>query len=83
MKKNSVYCSDACPFCQRAYQLLEREGIPFQKKHVKNQQDWNDLFEKTGRSTVPQVFINGTHVGGFDDLSAAQQSGRLDAILNG
>lgn len=39
--------------------------------------------EKTGRSTVPQVFINGVHIGGFDDLSAADQSGRLDDVLNG
>jgi len=38
--------------------------------------------EKTGRNTVPQVFINGTHVGGFDNLSAAEQSGRLDKILS-
>ncbi len=82
MKKNIIYCSDACPFCQGAYRLLEDLGIPFQKRYVKNQNDWDEVMEKTGRATVPQVFINGTHVGGFDDLSAAQQSGRLDAILN-
>jgi len=83
MKKNFIYCSDACPFCQRAYQLLERKGIPFKKYYVKNQSDWDEVMEKTGRTTVPQVFINGIHVGGFDDLSAAEQSGKLDEILNG
>lgn len=83
MKKNIIYCSDTCPFCQRAYQLLEDNNISYQKKYVSKQNDWDELMEKTGRTTVPQVFINGTHIGGFDDLSAAQQSGKLDKILNG
>lgn len=83
MKKNIIYCSDTCPFCQRAYQLLEDNNIPYQKKYISKQNDWDELMEKTGRTTVPQVFINDTHIGGFDDLSAAQQSGKLDKILNG
>jgi len=83
MKKNIIYCSDACPFCQRAYQLLDKRHIPYQKRYVKSQNDWDEVMEKTGKNTVPQIFINGTHVGGFDDLSAAEQSGRLDDILNG
>ncbi|SMN13830.1 Glutaredoxin 3 (Grx3) [Bathymodiolus heckerae thiotrophic gill symbiont] len=82
MKKNIIYCSDSCPFCQRAYQLLESKGIPFKKYYVKDQNDWDEVREKTGRNTVPQIFINGVHVGGFDDLSAANQSGKLDKILN-
>ncbi len=83
MKKNYIYCSDTCPFCQRAYQLLENKGIPFKKRYVKGQNDWNEVMEITGRNTVPQIFINGTHIGGFDDLYAADQSGKLDDILNG
>ena len=81
MKKNKIYCSDSCPFCQRAYQLLEKRGIPFTKHHVKSSGDWDEVMELTGRNTVPQVFINGIHIGGFDDLSAADQSGKLDKIL--
>ncbi len=81
MKKNIIYCSDSCPFCQRAYQLLEQKNIPFTKRYVKSASDWDEVMEMTGRNTVPQVFINGTHVGGFDDLSAANQSGKLDEIL--
>lgn len=83
MKKNYIYCSDACLFCQKAYQLLENQGIPFKKHYVENQNDWNTMIEKTGRNTVPQIFINGVHIGGFDDLSAADQSGKLDKVLNG
>jgi glutaredoxin 3 len=81
MKNNKIYCSDACPFCQRAYQLLEQRHIPFKKHYVKNQNDWDDLIQLTGRNTVPQIFINGIHIGGFDDLSDADQSGKLDKIL--
>ncbi|MDC0430217.1 glutaredoxin [Candidatus Thioglobus sp.] len=81
MKKNKIYCSDSCPFCQRAYQLLENRGIPFTKHYVKSSNDWDEVMELTGRNTVPQVFINGVHIGGFDDLSAADQSGKLDKML--
>lgn len=81
MKKNKIYCSDSCPFCQLAYQLLENRGIPFTKHHVISSNDWNEVMELTGRNTVPQVFINGVHLGGFDDLSAADQSGKLDKML--
>ena len=82
MKKNIIYCSDNCPFCQKAYQLLENKGLAFQKKQVKNQYDLDEVMQKTGRTTVPQIFINGVHIGGFDDLYAAEQSGKLDKILN-
>lgn len=83
MKKNTIYCSDTCPFCQRAYQLLESRGVPFKKHYVNNQNDWDEMMEKTGKNTVPQIFINDTYIGGFDDLSAADQSGKLNKILNG
>jgi glutaredoxin 3 len=82
MKKNIIYCSDACPFCQMAFQLLTKKGVGFTKRHVKNQADWKEVLEKTGRTTVPQIFIGDTHIGGFDDLSAADASGKLDSILN-
>jgi glutaredoxin 3 len=83
MDKNFIYCQDACMFCQRAYRLLEQRGIPFSKRYVKSQENWNELFEKTGRNTVPQIFIKGIHIGGSDDLYEADQTGKLDEILNG
>ncbi|WP_428087858.1 glutaredoxin domain-containing protein [Candidatus Thioglobus sp.] len=81
MKKNKIYCSDTCPFCQRAYQLLEKRGIAFKKHYVKSANDWDEVMALTGRNTVPQVFVNDVYIGGFDDLSAADQSGKLDEIL--
>lgn len=82
MKKNTIYCLDSCPFCQRAYQLLEKNGIPFKKHYVKTSDDWDEVVKKTNKNTVPQIFINDTHIGGFDDLLAAETSGELDKILN-
>ncbi len=82
MKENMIYCSDGCPFCQQAYQLLESKGIPFKKYYVKTPDDWDKVTKKTGRNTVPQIFINNVHIGGFDDLSAADASGKLDKILS-
>jgi glutaredoxin 3 len=83
MKKNIVYCSDSCPFCQRAYKLLGDRGIPFKKIYVDGKQHmWNELREKTGKNTVPQIFINGSHIGGFNELYATNLSGKLDEIVN-
>lgn len=82
MKKNTIYCLDSCPFCQRAYQLLEKNGIAFKKHYVKTSDDWDEVVKKTNKNTVPQIFINDTHIGGFDDLLAAETSGELDKILN-
>lgn len=83
MEKNIIYSSDACPFCQLAYQLLADNDIAYQKILISSEDDWQELMEKTGKNTVPQVFINDVYVGGFNDLSKAQQSGRLDEIING
>lgn len=83
IEENIIYCSDACPFCQAAYQLLEQKGLQYQKKYVKDQSDWDKLMEKTGNNTVPQIFIKGIYIGGFDDLSTANQSGKLDDIIHG
>ncbi len=82
MQENIIYCSDSCPFCQNAYRLLDKKGIPYKKIHANNKVHvWAEIKAKTGRETVPQIFINGTHIGGFDDLSAADYSGKLDALL--
>ena len=84
MNKNIMYCSDSCPFCQKAYQLLTNKGVLFKKIHVDGKQHiWNEMIEKTGKNTVPQIFINGTHIGGFNELYATNISGKLDEIING
>ena len=83
MKKNIIYCSDSCPYCQNAYRLLEKRNIPFKKIYVNSQAMWDEVLEKSGRNTVPQIFLEGQHIGGFDDLVDADMDGKLDKFING
>jgi glutaredoxin 3 len=79
-----MYCTEVCPYCVRAEQLLQRKGIKeIEKIRVDLQPEMRDIMiEKTGRRTVPQIYINGEHVGGFDDMAALERAGKLDALLN-
>ena len=78
-----MYCTEFCPYCVRAEKLLNRKGVSeIEKIRVDLQPELRDaMIEKTGRRSVPQIFINGVHVGGFDDLSELDQDGGLDTLL--
>jgi glutaredoxin 3 len=79
-----MYCTEVCPYCVRAEQLLKRKGIQgIEKIRVDLLPEQRDvMIEKTGRRTVPQIFINGEHVGGFDDMAALDHAGKLDVMLS-
>lgn len=84
MAKVEIYTTTYCPYCHAAKRLLRSKNVPFEELDVTDddaRRSW--LVEKTGRRTVPQIFIDGTPVGGFDDLSALDKAGRLDRILAG
>ncbi|MCG6933885.1 MAG: glutaredoxin 3 [Gallionella sp.] len=78
-----MYCTEFCPYCVRAEKLLNRKGVSeIEKIRVDLQPELRDaMIEKTGRRSVPQIFINGVHVGGFDDLAELDQDGGLDTLL--
>lgn len=77
-----MYCSDTCPFCQNAEKLLTKKGVAIEKKNVDEDPVlWDEIEQKTGRDTVPQIFINDKHIGGFDDLSELDMLDELDALL--
>lgn len=80
-----MYTTTVCPFCLRAEQLLKARGVAdIEKLRVDLDPALRDeMMEKTGRRTVPQIFIGNTHVGGCDDLIALDQSGRLLPLLSG
>ncbi|MFZ2161719.1 MAG: glutaredoxin 3 [Sideroxyarcus sp.] len=84
MNKIIMYCTEVCPYCVRAEQLLKRKGITdIEKIRVDLQPEMSDIMiQKTGRRTVPQIFINGEHVGGYDDMAALDRAGKLDVMLN-
>jgi glutaredoxin 3 len=80
-----MYTTAVCPYCIRAERLLESKGVTELKK-IRVDLDPEQrvlMMQKTGRRTVPQIYIGDTHVGGFDDLYALDQAGRLIPLLNG
>lgn len=80
-----MYSTAVCPYCQRAEALLKARGVgEIQKIRIDLDPARKDeMIEKTGRRTVPQIFIGATHVGGFDDLSALDREGKLTPLLAG
>lgn len=80
-----MYTTAVCPYCVRAERLLESKGVTeIEKVRVDLDPEQRvKMMEKTGRRTVPQIYIGDTHVGGFDDLYALDQAGRLTPLLNG
>jgi glutaredoxin 3 len=78
-----IYSSFWCPYCYRAKNLLKSKGVEFKEIEVDNDASLREEMVKRtgGRRTVPQIFIDGKHVGGSDDLSALDRAGRLDGLL--
>lgn len=78
-----MYSTAVCPFCQRAEALLRARGVTeIEKIRVDLDPARRDeMIQRTGRRTVPQVFIGSTHVGGYDDLSALDRAGGLAPLL--
>jgi glutaredoxin 3 len=82
MRKVSMYSTAACPFCRMAEQLLRAKNIEIDRIRVDlDPERRREMMEKTGRRTVPQIYIGDTHVGGYDDLEALERAGRLDQLL--
>ncbi|MFA6063214.1 MAG: glutaredoxin 3 [Gallionella sp.] len=78
-----MYSTEVCPYCIRAEQLLKRRGVTeIEKIRIDLHPEMRvAMVEKTGRRTVPQIFIDGRHVGGYDDLAALDQAGELSVLL--
>ncbi|MDQ9169105.1 glutaredoxin 3 [Oxalobacteraceae bacterium R-40] len=80
-----MYSTAVCPYCIMAERLLKAKGVEtIEKIRVDlDPEQRADMMQKTGRRTVPQIYIGDTHVGGFDDLSALDREGKLDGLLQG
>jgi len=82
MPNVEIYTKDYCPFCKRAKQLLSNKNVSFQNYEISfDQEKATEMQERSGRRTVPQIFIDGRHIGGSDDLFEANESGLLDELL--
>lgn len=78
-----MYCTAVCPYCLMAERLLRSKGITaIEKTRVDLEPERRvEMVERTGRRTVPQIYIGEEHVGGYDELSALDRAGRLDLLL--
>lgn len=84
MARVEVYTTPSCPFCLHAKRLLEARGIPFDEVDVAGDpQVRADVMRRSGRRTVPQIFIDGNSIGGYDELSAMDQRGELRHLASG
>ena len=77
-----MYCTSACPFCQAAERLLVDKGVKIDKIRVDLEPARRaEMMQKSGRRTVPQIWIGERHIGGCDDLYALEYAGELDPLL--
>ena len=77
-----IYTTRVCPYCARAKDLLTRKGQEYTEINAEDPETRMAMVERAGgQRTVPQIFINGEHVGGSDDLYALDSAGKLDALL--
>lgn len=78
-----MYCTGVCPYCQMAERLLRAKGVSAIDKIRVDLEPGrrNEMMEKTGRRTVPQIYVGAMHVGGYDELAALDRAGGLDALL--
>ena len=82
MAKVRMYLTASCPFCQSADRLLQEKGAEVEKIRVDLEPARRaEMMQKSGRRTVPQIWINDLHVGGCDDLYALERAGKLDPLL--
>jgi len=77
-----MYAKSWCPYCERARQLLRHKSVSFEEVDIEEHPERREeMIQRTGRRTVPQIFIGERHVGGSDDLFGLEASGRLDRLL--
>lgn len=83
MPRIVMYCTEVCPYCVNAERLLKSRGVSaIEKIRIDLQPELREeMIQRTGRFTVPQIFIGDTHVGGFDDMAALDRRGGLKPLL--
>ena len=83
MKNVEIYTGPLCVFCDRAKALLNKKGVPFKEINLASDSNKMDemIIKTNGMRTVPQIFIDGRHIGGHDKLQVLENEGRLNSLL--
>ena len=77
-----IYTRQYCPYCTAAKDLLESKGVGYVEHDATGKPELrSEMIAKSGRNTFPQIFINGAHIGGCDDLHALDRAGKLEPML--
>ncbi len=77
-----MYSTRFCPYCMRARSLLKKKGVEYTEISVgRDRELWDEMEQRSGRNTVPQIFINDESVGGYDDIATLDRQGELDQKL--
>lgn len=83
MSEVVIYSTGMCAYCVRARELLERKGVRYTEYRVDERTDLrHEMESKSRRRSVPQIFINDAHIGGFNELAQLERSGMLETLLN-
>ena len=83
MQSVTIYTTPTCGYCAAAKSLLRSKGVAYEEIDASGNAVRAEMMQRTGRRTVPQIYVGETHVGGYDDLSALDRAGRLDPLLAG
>jgi len=79
MKQIEVYSGNNCPWCVSAKALLQSKGLDYEEINISSQAErTQEMVQRSGRRSIPQIFIDKEHIGGFDELSQLNQAGKLD-----
>jgi len=82
MPKVEMYTTAICPYCIRARQLLDTKGVEYREIRVeRDRAQWRHMTKRSRRNTVPQIFVNDLHIGGYDDMAELDAFGQLDPLL--
>jgi glutaredoxin 3 len=82
MAEVTMYSTGWCPYCARARALLERKGVAFREVDIETDTELRaEMITRSGRRSVPQIFVGARHVGGFEELYDLERSGQLDSLL--
>lgn len=82
MPKIVLYTTAICPYCMRAKSLLKRKGVEFEEFRIEGDRErMREMIQRSRRNTVPQIFVDDYHVGGYDDLAELDMMGQLDPLL--
>lgn len=87
MAKVVIYTVDYCPYCNKAKKLLNEKGVEFEEHDISDNETemrkkLGEMLNIEGRVSVPQIIINGNHIGGYTDLKQLEDSGKLDELIN-